>query len=298
LWLLLPTMGGFGLARLLPAGWGGGWWLFVAAAGVGLAMVGVVARCGRSAVGPVSDRPRQGGEGSAGAEDRSETGPTLKRAAVVNGGSTARVCWGSGVVLAVFAAAVVYFQLRENRLAVWERLPAREAELVLEIELVFPPAAARATTAGLARIAAAPAVVAETVGQRVYFSVRAPAEAELVASARVRAAGVLTPLARRGAAGFEGYLVNSGAAFKFNRARWLAEERPANAYRRLCATAARRFERILGLGLEDRPALRSIHVAMLLGSKAAMSGEQRELFMNSGTMHLFSCQEIPLTFCL
>jgi competence protein ComEC len=288
LWLLLPTMGGFGLARALPAGWGGGWWLLVAAAGVGLAALGAFFSGGRDAVGPVSDRPRKGGDGGADSEDRSETGPTRKRAAVANGGWTTRVCWGTGVALAVFAVAVVYFQLRENRLAAWERLPAREAELVLEIERVFPPAAGRATATGLARIAAAPAVVAETVGQRVYFSVRAPAETELVASARVRAVGVLTPLGRRSAAGFEGYLVNSGATFKFNRARWLAQERPANAYRKLCATASLRFERILGLGLEDRPALRSIHVAMLLGSKAAMSGEQRELFMNSGTMHLFA----------
>jgi competence protein ComEC len=200
----------------------------------------------------------------------------------------ANVLWGAGVALAVGAAAVAYFQMRENRLAVWTRLPAREAELVLEVERVFPVATGRVTTTGLARIAAAPPVVAETVGQRVYFSVRAPAEAELVPSAQMRAVGVLTPLVRDGATGFEGYLVSSGATFKFNRARWLAQERGANAYRRFCATAARRFERILGLGLDDRPGLRSIHVAMLLGSKAELSGEQRELFMNSGTMHLFA----------
>ena len=267
LWLLLPTMGGFGLARALPAGWGGGWWLLAALVGVGLAMIGAVA----------SRRERSPLEGAG-----------IAAAGVGRASWRARVCWGAGVALAVGAAAVVYFQLRENRLVVWARLPAREAELVLEIERVFPPAAGRVTTTGLARIAAAPAVAAETVGQRVYFSVRAPAEAEFVASARVRAAGVLTPLARRAAAGFEGYLVNSGATFKFNRARWLGQERGANAYRRFCATAARRFERILGLGLEDRTALRSIHVAMLLGSKAELSGEQRELFMNSGTMHLFA----------
>lgn len=247
LWLLLPTMAGFALARALPAGWGGGGWFLCAAVGVALAW--------RST--------------------RSE-------------GRHASALWAAGLALAVGAAAVVYFQLRENRLAVWARLPAREAELVLEIERVFPPAAGRVTTTGFARITAAPAIVAEAIGQRVYFSVRAPAEAEFVRSAQVRALGVLTPLPRESAAGFAGYLVSSGAAFRFNRARWLAQERGANAYRRFCVAAARRFERILGLGLEDRPALRSIHVAMLLGSKAELSEEQRELFMNSGTMHLFA----------
>jgi competence protein ComEC len=247
LWLLLPTMGGFGLARALPAGWGGGWWLAVAVLGVVLAAFGVW-------------RESRG----------------------------ARSCWGLGVVLAVGAAACAYFQLRENRLAAWERLPAREAELVLEVERVFPQVSGRVTTTGFARIAAAPAVVAETVGQRVYFSVRAATGAEVLATARIRAAGVLTPLARRVEPGFDGYLVNSGAAFKFNRARWLALEREASGYRKFCAAAGRRFERILGLGLEDRPALRSIHVAMLLGSRAELSEGQRELFMNSGTMHLFA----------
>ena len=265
LWLLLPTMAGFALARALPAGRGSGWWLALAACGVALAVFG------RWADG----LERRGGGGSV-------------QQGTAAAGWRSRLCWGGGLVLAVATAACAYFQLRENRLAVWERLPAREAELVLEIERVFPPAAGRVTTTGLARIAAAPAVVADTVGQRTYFSVQAPAQAELVASARIRANGVLAPLDRRAAAGFEGYLASAGAAFKFNRARWVGRERGPNAYRRFCATAARRLERILGAGLEDRPGLRSIHVAMLLGSRAELSGEQRELFMNSGTMHLFA----------
>ena len=266
LWLLLPTMGGFVAARALPAGWGGGWWFVVAAAGVVLAA-------------GASWRPRCSASGGImGAAE-----PDCSRSTRLRGAG-----WAAGVVLAVAASACAYFQLRENRLAVWERLPAREAELVLEVERVFPAVAGRVTTTGLARIVAAPAVVRETVGRRVYFSVKAPAEEEVLPSARLRASGVLTPLARRAEAGFEGYLADAGVAFKFNRARWLGLERGASAYRRFCAAAARRFERILGRGLEDRPALRSIHVAMLLGSRAELSEEQRALFMNSGTMHLFA----------
>ncbi len=287
LWLLVPTMVGFAAARALPAGWGGGWWLVLATAGLGLAVAGTFSG-DRGTVGPVSDRPRKDGAGGAGSEDRSETGPTRKRAVRAPGIWMPRVCWGAGVAVAVAAAACGYFQLRENRLRVWERLPAREAELVLEVERVFPRVPGRVTTAGLARITAAPGVVAETVGQRVYFSVRVPEGITLLASARVRASGVLAPLPRSAAAGFDGYLADAGVAFKFNRARWLALEREANAYRRFCAAGAQRFERALGAGLEDRPVLRSIHVAMLLGSRAELSEEQRELFMNSGTMHLFA----------
>ena len=285
LWLLLPTMGGFALARALPAGWGGGWWLVTAVAGVVLAALGLRVR---PEVGPVCDRSREAGEGSADSENRSETGPTRRWSGLVADGWLLQACWGAGLVLAVFGAAVVYFQLREARLAVWERLPPREAELVLEVERVFPASPGRPTTTGLARIVEAPALLAETVGQRVYFSVQVPAKTEVLASARLRALGVLNPLARRPPAGFDSYLAGSGAAFKFNRARWLAEVRRPSAYWRFCARAALRFERILGAGLDDQPALRSIHVAMMLGSKAELSGEQRELFMHSGTMHLFA----------
>jgi competence protein ComEC len=253
LWLLLPTMGGFALARALPAGWGGGWWLTMAVAGAALAVFGAW-----------------------------------------RDGWAMRCCWGAGMVGAVFAAAAAYFQFRESRLAVWERLPPREAELVLEVERVFPSSVRRVTTTGMARIVAAPPLLAETLGQRIYFSVRVPAGKEMLTSARVRVLGVLNPLARRPAAGFDNYLANSGAAFKFNRARWLAEVRPPSAYWQFCARAAHRFERILGAGLDDRPAWRSIHVAMLLGSTAELTEEQRELFMHSGTMHLFRYVEITL----
>lgn len=294
LWLLLPTMGGFALARALPAGWGGGWWLIAAALGVVMAVAGL---CLQPGVGPVCARPSEGGESAVERTDRPETGLPVRHgapsaqgwAASLWGGPWAsRICWGVGMVVAVLGAAVVYFQFRERRLAVWERLPAREAELVLELERVFPASTGRPTTTGLARIVGAPPLLAETVGQRVYFSVQAPAGGVLLVSARVRALGVLNPLARRPAVGFDSYLASSGAAFKFNRARWLAQEREPSAYRRMSARALQRFERILGAGLEDQPALRSIHLAMMLGSKAELSGEQRELFMHSGTMHLFA----------
>lgn len=247
LWLLLPTMGGFALARALPPGWGGAGWLLLAVCGAAWAWAG------------------------------------CRRGDAVGGW-----WWRVGLVVAVGAVACAYFQRREHRSAVWEQLPAREAELVVQVDRVFPAAPGRFTTTGLGRIAAAPAVLADTVGQRLYLSLQLPRGVELLPSVRVRANGVLTPLRRDARDGFDGYLASDGVAFKFQRARWLGEERPPRAFRRFCAAAARRFESSLGRGLEDQPALRSIHVAMLLGSRAELSETQRELFMNSGTMHLFA----------
>ncbi len=285
LWLLLPTMGGFALARALPVGWGGAWWLSVAVLGLGLAVAGIVLRSG---AGPVLDRLRRAAVRTIPPGGRPATGPTRRRGGPARPG-WGDGCWALGLVLAVGGAAVVYFQLRENRLAVWDGLPPREAELVLAVERVFPRVPGRVTTTGLARIVAAPPLVAETVGQRVFFAVQLPdAAAPVVVSERLRARGVLGPLDRRKVEGFDGYLASAGVAFKFNRARWVGRERPANAYRVFCAGAAERFEAILGAGLVDRPGLRAVLVAMLLGRRAELDGGRRELFLNSGTMHLFA----------
>ena len=52
--------------------------------------------------------------------------------------------------------------------------------------------------------------------------------------------------------------------------------------------ATGRLHAILGIGLEDQPALAAILRAMMLGQVQELSGDQKGLFMRSGTMHLFA----------
>lgn len=197
--------------------------------------------------------------------------------------------WAVGMVAAGVVGGVLFIQGRERRLPEWERLPPREAEVVLRIERLFPVVEGRATRAGLATIVAAPMVIEETVGKRVYFALRpAPSLSEPVRGAKVRAVGVLASLDRGATEGFEGYLRNAGVSFRLTRGRILAEERSASAWMRLCAAAARRFEEALGQGLDDQPALRGVLRAMLLGRKNELTTEQGQLFMRSGTLHLFA----------
>jgi len=247
LWILLPLLGGLALGRALPPGAGGAWWLAGAVAGLAAAGAGM----GRA-------------------------------------GRRARGLWAAGLVGAGFCAGVIDLQWHERRLAVWERLPPREAEVVLEVGYVFPAAAGHPTVAGLARIASAPLVLAETTGQQVYFALK-PGNGlpEVLPTSHVRVVGVLEPVPRHpGKGGFEEALADAGVGFRLTRGRVLAETRPAEAFQRFCARARHRFEHLLGLGLDRQPKLRAIYIAMLLGRKAELSGEQRELFKESGTMHL------------
>ena len=209
----------------------------------------------------------------------------------------ARGAWSLTLALAVALAGMAHVNLRLHRLAVWDALPAREARLVLRIERLFaaPPGGQRAS--GLAVVTGADAHLRDLVGQRVYFSLNRPSSAPaILRTSEILAVGVLAPLARSGRPGsFDEYIANAGMTFKFTRGRWLGEAAAPSGYARFCQAAEQRFHAILGAGLADRPALAAILRAMMLGQKQEMSEDQQELFMHSGTMHLFAISGLNIT---
>lgn len=198
--------------------------------------------------------------------------------------------WAAAIVAAMICAGSAAYSLHRRRLPEWDTLPPREAKLTLRIERVFAPSNSRLVS-GLAQVLAAAGPVGELVGQRIYFSL-APRKGEPVPirSAQVSAIGVLLALPRNPPVDtFDGYLAAVGMNFKFTRGRFLGEEKPAARYYRFCAAAAHRCKAILGEGLEaKRPLLAGLLRAMMLGETHELSDEQRRLFMESGTMHLFA----------
>ncbi|MDO8544668.1 MAG: ComEC/Rec2 family competence protein [Opitutaceae bacterium] len=198
--------------------------------------------------------------------------------------------WPMAIVVAMAAAGSAAYTLQRKRLPPWDTLPAREARLTLRIERVFSRSIPRQVS-GLGRIVATDEHLRELSGQRLYFSLalrrdeRAP-----IRSAEIAAVGVLVALPRNPPVdSFDGYLAAAGMNFRFTRGRMVAEAKPASAYHRFCATASQRFKGILGLGIaEKRPLLAGLLRAMMLGETHELSDEQRRLFMQSGTMHLFA----------
>src|SRR6478736_691160 len=88
--------------------------------------------------------------------------------------------------------------------------------------------------------------------------------------------------------GFNDYLANAGVRHRITRARVLAVVAAPGPFYRFCAAADRRLQDILGRGLADQPAPRSLYLAMLLGEKAVLSTDQQNAFIRSGTFHIFS----------
>ena len=203
------------------------------------------------------------------------------------------LAFGAGIAL----AAAAYFRLRLDRPAEWGDLPPREARLTLLVTHVFPSSGGRRQAKGFAVVADTDAHLRLLINQRLYFSLNLPSGATPpIPSAAVAAVGVVEELPRNPSdGGFDAYLAGGGVNFKFTRGRLLGEVSPPSRYRRFCRAAEGRFERILGAGLADRPALAAIVRAMMMGQKQLMSEEQQELFMHSGTMHLFAISGLNIT---
>jgi competence protein ComEC len=217
-------------------------------------------------------------------------GALLAALAAISLANRSRGAWAAALGVAMLLAGLADYALHARRLPGWDTLPPREARLRLRVERVFASVNPKRTS-GLAVIVSADSPVEELAGQRVYFSLaRLAGTKALVRSAVVSAAGLIQTMPRHpAAASFDDYLANTGLSFKFTRGRLLAEEKPAGAYYRFCARAQEKFSAILGTGIADqRPDLAGILRAMMLSQKYELNRGQKELFMQSGTMHFFA----------
>jgi competence protein ComEC len=201
-----------------------------------------------------------------------------------------RWLWPLTLGLGLALAGLVYFHLRLARLVEWDELPPREARLTLRITHRFAPADHGRRASGLAVVTDTGGHLRDLVGQRLFFSLFLPGGTEPpLRSSIVEVIGVLETVPRHSpGGGFASYLANAGMNFKLTRGRLLREVAPPSRYQRFCHEATGRLHALLGLGLEDQPALAAILCAMMLGQVQELSGDQKGLFMRSGTMHLFA----------
>ncbi|MDF3055910.1 MAG: competence protein ComEC [Rariglobus sp.] len=201
-----------------------------------------------------------------------------------------RRAWAPGMVLGVFLGGGALYEIRRDRLPEWDTLPLREVRATLEIDRVFPARPGDWSVSGLGRLVATDAHLPELAGQRVYFSVGMKRDDPApTRTSRLAVTGVLQTLPRNAPSDtFDGYLTGQGMNFKLTRARITGEVETADAYHLFCDKALRRFTAILGHGIESHPKFGGVLRAMLLGQQQELNDEQKDVFRESGTMHLFS----------
>ena len=204
------------------------------------------------------------------------------------------IWWAAGLFLAMAAAGALRTADERRRIEAWDTLalPPREARLTLRIERVFATPEGEARAGGLAEIVAAEPHLRELVGQRTQFSVEWPRGPDAVRAwrgAEFTALGLLRSVERRPAEStFDRYLADAGVNFSFGRARLRGEPRPAGGWGRFCAAAGDRLEAVLRTSLGGQERLADLYVAMMLGRQQELSEAQQDLFVRSGTMHLFA----------
>ncbi len=207
-----------------------------------------------------------------------------------------------GLALALAAAGALRTDHQRARPTEWDTLalPPREARLDLRVTRLFatPPDSGR--VGGLAEVTGTDAHLRDLAGQRIqFFATWPPGPPPAHRGMRLSALGVLAPLPALPATdapsappsptdAFTRYLIDQGVNFSFNRARLLAPPSAPGAWARFRAAAALRMETILRAGLENHPHLADLHVAMMLGKKETLDDAQEDLFVRSGTMHLFA----------
>ena len=202
--------------------------------------------------------------------------------------STTHCCWAYGQVRLPKAP-------RADNLT----LPAREAQLAIEIQRVMQPGGSYGKPSGLALVLDAPTTSRIHPGEQIYFKLtlpsiaaEQPATLNIQRGLQLQTTGVLTPilppLASSDQDDFEAYLQNIGVHYRFDRTGQLKILRAPRAFDQFCAAMNQRFQATLRLGAAPKSQLANVYVAMLLGRKIELSKAQIERYRRTGTMHFFA----------
>jgi len=181
------------------------------------------------------------------------------------------------------------YQLHRARLEARESLPVREIVCRVRCERVFKVETDGRFSALGVLVGAAPHLK-ELLGQRVYLSLKGAKGEGMGQGAEWEVQGILgaIPFAPEGRS-FEGFLADSGVAFRLTRGTLLHVTQGPGAYRRFCSAALAWCDEVVGRGIESRrPQLARVLKAMLLGQQSLLEPEQVQRYRESGTLHLFA----------
>jgi competence protein ComEC len=202
--------------------------------------------------------------------------------------------WAPALLVAVVAAGALRIEQTRQRLPERDALPPREARLKLRVERTFAPREdIPGRISGLGRVIGTDMHLRELAGQKIYFAAYWPESLPPpLRGTEFTALGLLETVPFKApSTDFSGFLSNAGVNHSLRRARLAGPPSSLGAegvWSRFCASAEARMESILRAGLADHPAQAKLYVAMMLGQKQELDEHHRELFILSGTMHLFA----------
>jgi len=212
-------------------------------------------------------------------------------AAAGAGSAKGRTVWALTLGTAMTLTGLLLMQRVDRRAPRWEHLPPREIDAEIEVNRLFRSADPEARLLCLGTFIDVPPLLDDLRGHRTFLAVDVPkGSGPILPTARIRVRGVLHPLAavppKPGS--FDAYLLAQAVLFRISRAQLVETLQPANRLEHFRHAAEEKFRHILAFGLPpDLPAA-GAYSAMMLGRRSELSPEQKHVFLQSGTMHLFA----------
>ena len=199
----------------------------------------------------------------------------------------------TALTAALMTVGALHHETHRARLPDWNRLPTREVELTVRVDRPFQTEDLDRRLSVIGTVKAAPAHLQDLIGQRLHLQVwRYQNPAPVRRGGLITVRGQIEPLPRHAAPddadGFIAYLIDSGLNFRLSRGRLLEAQAPVSAYARWRAAWQQRLGERLTEGLQDHPALAGALAAMVMGERRALEEASKNLFLRSGTMHLFA----------
>lgn len=200
--------------------------------------------------------------------------------------------WGAAYLLGCLCLSWAWWITREPIPPNDPTPPAREVTLTLEIDRLFGRPRANGQISGTATIREAPKLLPELLGQHCYYQLWPEAFRESIApGAILEARARLKPLLiDEHSNDFLRYLYRSGTYYTFELGQFTRLTSPAPAPEQWARQANAKIRNILSMGStsETEDQLAGVSQAMLLGWKDALQPDQKERYIESGTMHLFA----------
>lgn len=177
-----------------------------------------------------------------------------------------------------------YFIYRNPFVLNWAGKPEREVFLTIKITHPLP---LKNHHGGYAKILDAPKHLEDLIGQRVYYCLCSGSP--LFRSQIVKVRSLIAPMSLGNGNSFEDYLHSLGMSFKLYRGDVLETVDNPNAFFKFFDDQHQKFEQILEAGSSEKTmGTASIYKAMLLGNKASLTQDQKDIFRRTGSLHLFA----------
>ncbi|GHC09311.1 ComEC/Rec2 family competence protein [Cerasicoccus arenae] len=198
--------------------------------------------------------------------------------------------WGATFCLTATLGSWLYYAHRVPPPPDLSQQPNREADVVIEVDRVFALRSRELRIAGIGELINAPKYAPQLRGQMIYFQCwKENIDAPVGRGGKIRIRGKLEPTPND-PDGFDGYLRQQGCYLKLSQASLKEITAPQPWLYQQFSRINERWQAILKTGADSprTKQLAGIATAMLLGEKAALTTEQKERYIASGTMHLFA----------